>query len=280
MRILLAEDHAMRRSGLRRIIADAFPEAQIAEVSSCEELLDCVRESDWSVLVLNVALGERNSLDLVPELRALRRQLPIVVLSMYKERPFVIRAMRAGVAGYVTKDRAPGELLEAIRAVLQHKRYLSESVASQSAEYVALGGSGSETPHELLSAREYEVFLALAEAQSVSARGAIRFRDRRAAGLERQDHQHLPHADPGEAGPDLQRPTHPLRPGARISPSVINAPALLADRSLARSQWHPSGSRYLPSAPRAAVAKRKRSQSWVLPGLISRAAGRNSLRYE
>lgn len=168
MRILLADDHAMLRSGLRRIIADAFPEAQIAEVSSCDELLERIRESDWSVLVLDIALGERNSLDLVPELRALRRQLPIVVLSMYKERQFVIRALRAGVAGYVTKDRAPEELLEAIRAVLQHKRYLSESVASQIAEYVALGGSGSETPHELLSAREYEVFLALAEAQSVS----------------------------------------------------------------------------------------------------------------
>jgi DNA-binding NarL/FixJ family response regulator len=87
---------------------------------------------------------------------------------MYKERQFVIRALRAGVAGYVTKDRAPEELLEAIRAVLQHKRYLSESVASQIADYVALGGSGSETPHESLSSREFEVFLALAEAQSVS----------------------------------------------------------------------------------------------------------------
>ncbi len=168
MRILLADDHAMLRSGLRRIIADALSGALIAEVNCCDDLLARVRESDWSVLVLDIALGDRNSLDLVPELRALRPQMPIVVLSMYKERQFVIRALRAGVAGYVTKDRAPEELLEAIRAVLQHKRYLSESVASQIAEYVALGGSGSETPHELLSAREYEVFLALAEAQSVS----------------------------------------------------------------------------------------------------------------
>ncbi|OHB81006.1 MAG: DNA-binding response regulator [Planctomycetes bacterium RBG_16_64_10] len=168
MRILLADDHAMLRAGLRRIIADAFPGAVIAEVSGCGDLLARVRESDWSVLVLDIALGDRNSLELIPELRALRRQMPIVVLSMYKERQFVIRALRAGVAGYLTKDRAPDELLEAIRAVLQHKRYLSESVASQIAEYVALGGSGSEAPHELLSAREYEVFLLLAEAHAVS----------------------------------------------------------------------------------------------------------------
>ncbi len=168
MRILMADDHAMLRCGLRRIMADAFPGAVIAEVGSCDDLLAAVRESDWSVLVLDIALGDRNSLELIPKLRELRRQMPIVVLSMYKERQFVIRALRAGVAGYLTKDHAPEELLAAIRAALEHKRYLSESVASQIADYVALGASGSETPHDLLSAREYEVFLLLAESHSVS----------------------------------------------------------------------------------------------------------------
>jgi DNA-binding NarL/FixJ family response regulator len=168
MRILLADDHAMLRSGLRRIIADALPGTLLAEVNCCDDLLKRVRESDWSVLVLDIALGDRNSLQLIPELRELRPHMPIVVLSMYKERQFVVRALRAGVAGYVTKDRAPEELLEAIRAALQHQRYLSESVASQIAEYVALGGSGTETPHDLLSTREYEVLLLLADAHSVS----------------------------------------------------------------------------------------------------------------
>lgn len=168
MRILLADDHAMLRSGLRRIIADAFPGAEIAEVSNGDDLLAQVRQTDWSVLVLDIALGERNSLDLVPELRALRRGMPIVVLSMYGERQFVIRALRAGVAGYLTKDRAPEELLAAIRSVLRHERYLSPSVASQIAEYVAVGGTATDLPHQLLSAREYEVFLLLAAAHSVS----------------------------------------------------------------------------------------------------------------
>ena len=168
MRILVADDHAIVRSGLCRIIADAFPKATIGEVSSCEALRDQVRDSKWSVLILDIALGDRNSLDLVPELREIRPNLPIVVLSMYGERQFVIRALRTGVSGYVTKDRAPEELLDAIRAVLQGKRYLGGAVASQIAEYVALGGSGAEAPHELLSAREYEVFLLLAGARSVS----------------------------------------------------------------------------------------------------------------
>lgn len=168
MRILLADDHAMLRSGLRRIIADAYPGAQIAEVGCCDELVASVRDTDWSVLVLDIALGDRNSLEVIPALRELRREMPIIVLSMYQERQFVIRALRAGVAGYVTKDRAPDELLAAIRAALQHKRYLSDLVAAQIAEYVALGGSGSDTPHELLSAREYEVFLLLAASHGVT----------------------------------------------------------------------------------------------------------------
>ena len=168
MRILLADDHAILRSGLRRIVADAFPGVIVGEVGSCRELRDQVRDATWSLLILDIALEDRNSLDLVPELRQLRPHLPIIVLSMYGDRPFVVSALRAGVLGYLTKDRAPDELLQAIRSVLQGKRYLSETVAGELADHVALAGSGTEALHELLSAREYEVFLLLAAARSVS----------------------------------------------------------------------------------------------------------------
>ena len=168
MRILLADDHAIVRSGLRRILADAFGGATIGEVGSCKEVREKVREADWSLLVLDIALEDRNSLDLVPELRALRPDMPIIVLSMYGEMPFVVRALRAGVSAYLTKDRAPEELIQAIQSVLQGRRYLSESVARDLADHVATKGSGSEAPHELLSSREYEVFLLLASARSVT----------------------------------------------------------------------------------------------------------------
>lgn len=128
-----------------------------------------VASSDWSVLVLDVALGDQNSLDLVPELRTLRPGMAIVVLSMYGERQFVIRALRAGVGAYLTKERAPEELLLAIRSVLRGERYIGETVASQIAEYLALSGSGGDVlPHEQLSPRELEVFLLLASAKSVT----------------------------------------------------------------------------------------------------------------
>lgn len=168
MRILLADDHAMVRSGLCRIVSDAFPDATIGEVGSCRELRDKVRETSWSLLVLDIALEDRNSLELLPELKKLRPHMPIIVLSMYSERQFIVRALRDGASAYLTKDRAPEELLHAIHSVLEGNRYLSETVAQELADHVASAGAGSEAPHELLSPREYEVLLLLASAQSVS----------------------------------------------------------------------------------------------------------------
>lgn len=168
MHILMADDHVVVRSGLCRIVSDAFPGAIIGEVGSCKELSVKVRETNWSVLILDIALEDQNSLELVPEIRELRPHMPIIVLSMYGEHQFVVRALRAGVSGYLTKDRAPEELLQAIHSVLEGKRYLSETVAGTLADHVALVGSGSQALHELLSPREYEVLLLLAAARSVS----------------------------------------------------------------------------------------------------------------
>jgi DNA-binding NarL/FixJ family response regulator len=168
MFVLLADDHAIVRSGLRRIINEAFPGAVVTEVGSAKELCEKVRQQAWSILVLDIALGEKNGLELVPELKALQPGLPIVVLSMYGERQFVVRALRAGVSAYLTKDQAPAELLQAIGAAMQGKRYLGQALAAELAEHVALVGLSSEAPHEHLSPREYEVLLLLASARSVS----------------------------------------------------------------------------------------------------------------
>ena len=104
----------------------------------------------------------------MPELKKLRPHMPIIVLSMYGERQFIVRALRDGASAYLTKDRAPEELLRAIHSVLAGNRYLSETVAQELADHVASAGSGAQAPHELLSSREYEVLLLLASAQSVS----------------------------------------------------------------------------------------------------------------
>lgn len=166
MRILLADDHAMFRSGLRKILEEELARVEIGEAASCAELLGKLRAESWNLLLLDIDMGGQNSLNLLPDLKKDQPRLPVIVLSMYGERQFVIRALRAGASGYLTKERAPDELLRAIRAVLAGRRYLGESEAEQIAEHLAL--DCQENPHEALSPREYEVFLRLASARSVS----------------------------------------------------------------------------------------------------------------
>ena len=166
MRILLADDHAMFRSGLRRILEDEFRGVVIGEVASCKELREQVRSSPWDVLILDISLGERNSLHELPALKQLRPALPVIVLSMYGERPFVVEAMRAGASAYLTKGRPPDELFLAVRTVLAGRRYIGEALAEQLADHLAMDTVGE--PHEALSPRELEVFLLLASALSVS----------------------------------------------------------------------------------------------------------------
>jgi DNA-binding NarL/FixJ family response regulator len=166
LRILLADDHALFRSGLRRILEPEFPGARMGEAANLEEVRAALEREPCDLLVLDVSMKGENSLNLLPSLKAARPRLPVVVLSMYGERQFVIRALRAGASAYLTKERAPEELLRAIRSVLAGHRYVGSELAEQLADHLAGGGPGD--PHESLSPRELEIFLLLASARSVS----------------------------------------------------------------------------------------------------------------
>lgn len=166
LRILLADDHAMFRSGLRRILEAEFPGASVGEAATIAELLERAGEGTWDVLLLDISMGGQNSLNVLPSLKERHPRLPVVVISMYGDRQFVIQALRAGASAYLTKERAPEELLRAIRSVLAGRRYVGDDLAAQLADHLAAGGTAS--PHESLSPRELEIFLLLASARSVS----------------------------------------------------------------------------------------------------------------
>ena len=138
----------------------------VGEAATVAELLEKVERDPWDLLLLDVSMAGQNSLNALPALKERHPRLPVVVLSMYGERQFVIRALRAGASAYVTKERAPEELLRAIRSVLSGRRYVGEELAGQLADHLAAGGTGS--PHESLSPRELEIFLLLASARTVS----------------------------------------------------------------------------------------------------------------
>lgn len=163
-RILLADDHALLRSGLRRILEEAFPGAQVGEAGTADEVLAALPDGAWDLLILDISMPGRSGLDILPELKALQPALPILVLSMFGEQQFAIRALKAGASAYLTKERAPEELIQAARTVLGGRRYIGASLAEALASHVS--SDREVAPHERLSAREFEVLRLIAAART------------------------------------------------------------------------------------------------------------------
>jgi len=166
MRILLADDHAMFRSGVKLILEEEFDDALIEEAASCGEVIEKVRNAPWDLIILDISMGGQNSLNIIPDLKRQSPGTPLMILSMYGDQQFIVRALRAGASGYLTKEHTPDELILGIREIAAGRKYLSRSIAANLAEYLAVGSS--EHPHEALSTREHEVFLLIARGHSVS----------------------------------------------------------------------------------------------------------------
>lgn len=162
MKILLADDHAMFRSGLKHILEEEFPDAAIEEAASCEEVLKKTSAQSWDILILDVAMGDKNSLNILPRITENRNAPPVLILSMYDDRQFILQALRSGAKGYLTKEHAPEELIRAVETLLSGKKYITALMAENLADYLASGKEKDGPPHASLSAREYEVFLLLA----------------------------------------------------------------------------------------------------------------------
>lgn len=166
IRVLIADDHAVVREGLKRIVAGNADMEVTAEAASGQEALELARANDCDLVLLDLAMPGKDGLDTLKELKALRPHLPVLVLSVYPEEQYAVRLLRAGAAGYLTKESAPEELVAAIRKVSRGGRYVSETLAEQLAVLV---GSASDRPlHEGLSDREFRVMLMLASGKIAS----------------------------------------------------------------------------------------------------------------
>jgi DNA-binding NarL/FixJ family response regulator len=166
IRVLLADDHALVREGLKRILATADDIAVAAEAANGDEVLALVKASDYDLALLDLSMPGLSGLDLVRRLRLEKPKLRILVLSMHGESQYAARALKAGASGYLTKDAAAAQLIGAIRKVAAGGVHISETAAAQ------LLGAGAPTgdapPHSLLSDREFEVFRQLVAGRSVS----------------------------------------------------------------------------------------------------------------
>lgn len=165
-RCLVADDHPIVRKGVRDLLVQELACSTVIEAENGTSTLGLIRRQEWDLLILDISLPDKHGLEVLKEVKRLRPKLPVLMLSLYPEREFAIRALKAGASGYVTKDQAPTELLIAAKEVLAGRRYVPTSLANQLAAYLGVGQPA--TLHDLLSDREMEVLRLLGKGKSVS----------------------------------------------------------------------------------------------------------------
>ena len=166
LNILLVDDHAIVRVGLKQMLTDAFDQIRVTEVGTGHEALAKAQERSWDLAILDIHLPDTNGLDVLKKLKALRPALPVVVLSFHPEEQYALRALKGGAAAYVTKDSAPLELTTAIKTVLAGRQYVTASLAERlEAAQAQMAGA---SPHALLSDRELQVLSMIGNGKSVT----------------------------------------------------------------------------------------------------------------
>jgi len=159
MKILIVDDHAIFRDGLRRILSDEFKGATFGDAANATEALDRVWKEKWDVVLLDITMHGRTGLDVLKEIRSSASDLPVLILSAHPEEQYAVRVLRAGATGYLTKESAAQELCKAVKKLLAGGKYISASLAEQLATEIQ---SPKGDLHETLSDREYQVMLLIA----------------------------------------------------------------------------------------------------------------------
>jgi len=163
--ILIADDHAMVRSGLKRILAEELAGAQFGEAGSVQETMARLRDRNWDVLVLDIFMPGGGGLEVLAKVAAMQPRLPVLVLSSAPEEQLALRALQAGAAGYLNKQAAGEELVRALRQLLSGLRYVSGKLAQRLATEFA--HPCPQVPHERLSGREFQVLQMLVAGKSL-----------------------------------------------------------------------------------------------------------------
>jgi len=163
--IVLADDHALIREGIKKVLTRQPDLEVVCEASNAQEVLDFLAKKPANLVVLDINLPGMSGLDSLKYIHKLAPTIHVLMLSMYPEDSFAVRALKAGAAGYVTKGSAADELISAIRKVASGKRYLSPAVAEMLA--VELSGPGERMPHETLSDREFQILMMIVQGKTV-----------------------------------------------------------------------------------------------------------------
>ena len=155
IRLLIVDDHPIFRQGLIRTISSTSDLMVAGEADNGNDALDKISVNDYDVVLLDISIPGQNCFDVIKEIKKLKPKLPILIVTMHPEGQYALRMFKLGISGYLTKERAPVELLEAIRNVAGGQKYIPQSIVEQAIGYVEDGSE--KPPHETLSNREYEV---------------------------------------------------------------------------------------------------------------------------
>ena len=166
IRVLIADDHAIVRQGLKQILSETEDMLVTGEADDGAEALGLARQQPWDVFLLDVSMPNRNGIDTLKQLKKEFPRLPVLILSMHPEEQYAVRALKAGASGYLTKQSAPEQLVNAIRQVASGKKYLSPAVAQQLAD--AISEDTEKSPHERITDREYQVLKLIAAGKTLT----------------------------------------------------------------------------------------------------------------
>ena len=166
IRVLIADDHPIVRRGLKEILVRELEGATCGEAENAQQVLAQVRTHNWDLVILDISMPGRSGIDVLRDLKREQPKLPVLVLSMYPEDQYGKRVLKAGASGYMNKESAPEELIEAIRKVLTGGRYVSPSLAERLAS--DMSAEVEQPPHERLSDRELEVLRMIASGKTIS----------------------------------------------------------------------------------------------------------------
>ncbi|PQV61638.1 LuxR family two component transcriptional regulator [Sediminibacterium magnilacihabitans] len=166
IRIVIADDHAVVWEGIKRILLEEFPFALIEEVNDTEELIKVIVKGEWDIVICDLSMPGRSGLDALHQIKQIFPKLPVLILSVYPEEQYGIRALKAGAAGYLSKNAAPKELINAIQRTLMGRVFVSPTLAEKLA--TNLTQESDKYPHEMLSNREFDVFKLISSGKSVS----------------------------------------------------------------------------------------------------------------
>ena len=166
IRVLIADDHAIVRGGLKEILAHHLEDVVCGEAENAQQVLAEVQRHSWDLLILDITMPGRSGYDILGDLEKMQPKLPILVLSMHAEAEYAKRVLKAGARGYLKKESAPEELIQAVRKLLAGGRYVSSTLAEQFAQ--DMHESEDRPVHETLSAREFEILVMIGSGKTVS----------------------------------------------------------------------------------------------------------------